>query len=46
MLTDKVLIVTGAGSGIGLATAMILAKSGARLVLAGHEKASIEAAAG
>ena len=34
MLKDKVAIVTGAASGIGLATAEMLAKEGARVVLA------------
>ena len=46
MLSDKVVIITGAGSGIGLATAVILGKAGARLVLAGHSEADVEAAAG
>ena len=46
MLTDKVVIITGAGSGIGLATALTLGKAGARLGLAGLDKANIEAAAG
>ena len=31
MLKDKVIIVTGAGSGIGLATAVILAQAGAKV---------------
>ena len=34
MLNDKVIIVTGAGSGIGRATSRILAKSGARVIVA------------
>ena len=45
MLKDKVIIVTGAGSGIGLATAVILAEAGARVVLAGRTVPDIEAAA-
>src|SRR6266699_3292751 len=36
-LRNKVAIVTGAASGIGLATAKLLAANGARLVLADHE---------
>ena len=34
MLNDKVIIVTGAGSGIGRATSQILAKAGAKVVVA------------
>jgi len=37
-LKDKVTIVTGAGSGIGAATAVIFAKEGARVVVADIEK--------
>ena len=33
MLKDKVIIVTGAGSGIGLATAQLLAQAGAKVVV-------------
>lgn len=46
MLKDKVIIVTGAGSGIGLATAVILARAGAKLALAGRDEAKLEQAAG
>ena len=37
MLKDKVIIVTGAGSGIGLATARLLAQAGAKVVVSGRE---------
>ena len=37
MLKDKVIIVTGAGSGIGLATAKLLAEAGAKVVVIGRE---------
>ncbi len=43
MLDDKVIIVTGAGSGIGLATAVILAQAGARVVASGRHEAELEA---
>ena len=43
MLKDKVAIVTGAASGIGLATAEMLAKEGARVVLADINEAQLEA---
>ena len=43
MLKDKVAIVTGAASGIGLATAEMLAKEGARVVLADITEAQLEA---
>ena len=36
MLTDKVVIVTGAGAGIGRATALILAQAGAKVVVSGR----------
>jgi NAD(P)-dependent dehydrogenase (short-subunit alcohol dehydrogenase family) len=42
---DKVAVVTGAGSGIGLATARRLHEEGAQVVLAGRS-ANVEAAAG
>src|SRR5580693_10025960 len=41
-LQDKVGIVTGAGTGIGRACAIALAKEGARVVLAGRRKDRIE----
>ena len=43
MLKDKVAIVTGAASGIGLVTAEMLAKEGARVVLADINEAQLEA---
>lgn len=43
MLKDKVAIVTGAASGIGLATAEMLAKEGACVVLADINEAQLEA---
>ena len=42
MLKDKVIIVTGAGSGIGRATAVILAQAGAKVVVSGLSGASLE----
>ena len=42
MLKDKVIIVTGAGSGIGLATAAILAQAGARIVVSGRSETDLE----
>jgi len=44
-LTGKVAIVTGAGNGIGRATAMLFADEGARLVLVDREDAALEALA-
>lgn len=43
--TNKVVIVTGAGSGIGAATAQRFAVEGARVVLAGRTSSKLEAAA-
>jgi NAD(P)-dependent dehydrogenase (short-subunit alcohol dehydrogenase family) len=45
MFTEKVAIVTGAGSGIGLATAMRLGKLGATVVIADVSTANADAAA-
>jgi len=44
-LSEKTAIVTGAGSGIGLATAKLLAAEGARVVLAGRRKHLLDEAA-
>ena len=43
-LTDKICVITGATSGIGLRTAMQLAAMGARLVLIGRDRGRGEAA--
>ena len=45
MLKDKVIIVTGAGSGIGLATAVILGKGGAKIVVSGRARDALDEAA-
>ncbi|HEX2012944.1 MAG TPA: SDR family oxidoreductase, partial [Roseateles sp.] len=45
MLNDKVALVTGAASGIGLATAEALGRAGAKLVLSDLEPAGSESAA-
>ena len=42
-LKDKVAIVTGAGKGIGEATAIAMADAGAKVVLAGYRDESINA---
>ena len=43
-LTGKLALVTGAGGGIGKETARFLAKAGADVIVAGRDKAGIEAA--
>ena len=44
-LKGKVVWVTGAGSGIGEATALMLARSGAKVVLTGRRKAALDGVA-
>ncbi len=44
-LTDKVAIITGASSGIGRATALALARAGARVALAARREAELQAVA-
>jgi short-subunit dehydrogenase len=43
-LPDQVIVITGASSGIGLATAYAAAERGARVVLASRNKAALDAA--
>ena len=45
MVKDKVIIVTGAGSGIGLATAVMLGQGGAKVVVSGRAEDALEDAA-
>jgi NAD(P)-dependent dehydrogenase (short-subunit alcohol dehydrogenase family) len=42
-LTDKVAIITGASSGIGLATARLFAQQGAALVVAARRQTELDA---
>ena len=44
-LADKIALVTGGGSGIGLATALALAKEGCRVAIAGRNGEKLRAAA-
>ena len=44
-LSDQIIVITGATSGIGLATARAAAKAGARLVLAARSEANLRAVA-
>lgn len=44
-IRDQVIVITGASSGIGLATALEAARQGARLVLASRDEDDLEAAA-
>ena len=41
-IKDKVVIITGASSGIGEATAMLLAEKGAKLVLAARREEKLK----
>lgn len=45
MLKDKVILITGAGSGIGEASAQVFARHGAKLVLTDVDGAAVEAVA-
>ena len=44
-LIDKIAVVTGGGSGIGLASAKLFAQEGAQVVIVGRTKAALEQAA-
>jgi NAD(P)-dependent dehydrogenase (short-subunit alcohol dehydrogenase family) len=41
-LKDRVTVITGGGSGIGLATAMVFASEGAKIVVAGRNETSLK----
>ena len=41
-LKDKIAVITGAGSGIGRATAVLFAKEGAKLALVDRDAAAVE----
>jgi citronellol/citronellal dehydrogenase len=45
ILADRVCVVTGGGSGIGLATALEMARLGGKLVICGRTQAKLDAAA-
>jgi NADP-dependent 3-hydroxy acid dehydrogenase YdfG len=42
-LNERVIVITGATSGIGLATARSAAKAGARVMLVGRDEAALKA---
>lgn len=44
-LKDKVCIITGGGSGIGLASAIMMVEQGAKVVLVGRTVSKVESAA-